>query len=411
MELRKNCRDSQFLQWLNSLLFCLSILIKAYGDAMLAQKRDWFLSDDIKYVLLILATVLGMLMITKTQKYQLLQKETNSFLLLIFVWFVISIIASFFNTYFHIITIKYWFYIILPFVYAYSVIKTSTLPLIINCFKAALIICFICYVFVEKGTSLFKIDNFLLISYTDSYSPFESSYSAGTAVALCAFFGYYRKGNGFWLALSMLFCFLTFKRAPILMMFIYFLLPVLTNKNRLISKKWVTGFKIFFIISPILLSILFKPAMISWFENTWHLSLDRFMMGRINLYHILLNSNYKLSGLGTTLGYMDYATGKPSGIELELTQLYLEVGIVGLALFVNYCFNLANRHLYCMALICYTMFNMLTSSSMGNPFSWIFLYLTIWCIQYKTPQHINEDNLKEKETAKGADILCALQKK
>lgn len=373
---------------INSLLFFLMIFTKSYGDAMLANNRAMGFSDDVKYLFLILATALGFLIILNGgDRYpQLLQKEKKSFQLVIIIWLIISIGTAFFNDYFHIVVIKYWIYIILPFVYAYSVIKTSSFSTIQFYFKAALIICFLCYVFVEKGRDLFSINNFLKVSYVDSSSPFESSYSAGASIALCAFFSYYRKGNRFWLLLSMIFCFLTFKRLALIMMGLYFLLPIITDKEKQICKGWILAAKTFFVIAPIMLSVMLKPGAVAAMENMWHINLDHFMQGRIILYHTLLNSEYRMAGLGTTFGYMNHAIGKLSGIELELLQMYLEVGVVGLAVFVNHCFNLAKQNIYCTAVVGFTMFNMLTSSSLSNPFSWVFLYLTIWCILYKTRQ-------------------------
>lgn len=371
-----------FLPIMNLFLFSIMILLKAYGDAMLANDKPLGTTDDFKYVLLIISTFLSMLQVVKRGKmHNIFVKDFKHFCTLISIWLLISVALSFNAKMPRIDSIKYLLFIIMAFVYAYGMINILNEDMLQTYFKMALVICFACYFIFEKGVALFSESNLVLISFADSASPFESAYAAGTSIAMCAFFSYYRKNNFLWLIVSMLFCFLTFKRASVIMMFIYFFIPLLTDKDKIIHKRtvWLLGGA--FTIGTVFMSYLFRYRYIDIVNHYFKIDLNQLFMGRIRLYNTLLQTDYKMAGLGTSLDQMHYLANKTNGIELELVQLLLEVTIIGLIAFIIYCLSLTKRNLYCVAIIIFTLFNMMTSSSLSSPFAWIFTYLTIWSIR------------------------------
>lgn len=371
-----------FFQIITIILFSIMIFLKAYGDAMLANNKPLGNVDDFKYVFLVISTFICMLKVAKGGKmHNLFVNDFKNFWILIAIWTLISVAVYNNAVSPRTESIKYFIFIIMAFVYAYGLINILDEHTLQTYFKLTLMICFACYLIFEKGTALFSGNNFAMISFANSVSPFESAYAAGTSISLCAFFSYYRKNNFPWLIVSMFFCFLTFKRASVLMMFIYFFLPVLTDKDRTLRQSTVWFLGGAFVAGTVLMSFLFRYKYISIVNHYLNIDLNQLFMGRIRLYNALLQTNYKIAGLGTSLDQIHYFTNKTNGIELELVQLLLEVSVIGLIAFVTYCFSLTKRNLYCVAIIIFTLFNMLTSSSLSSPFAWIFTYLTIWCIR------------------------------
>lgn len=369
------------------LLFCVMIFIKAYGDALLANDSLMGKVDDLKYVILFLVVLLGMIKIIKNGKINnQFVPDLKMFILWIMVWGLISVFTFSDITSSLSFSTRWWLYIILPFLYSFSVISTADVKTIDRYFKSALIICFGCYLLFEIGPNMFNIGNFALISFSNSYSPFESAYSAGSAMGLCAYFAYGdRKANRGWLIASMIFGFLTFKRLAIIMIVIYFVLPKIINKDRIIKKNWMVFRIVFVVLVTVVLAYFLHPDNYTmtkdFISKLTSLDLDKILMGRARLYSILVDSRYKTSGFSTSIYTMNQLIGKGNGIELELVQLLWEVTIAGVIVFVCFCYKLTNRNLYCVVIMDYMLFNMITSSSLGNPFGWIFVYLTIWSIR------------------------------
>lgn len=372
---------NKWLMYMNYVLFCIMVFFKGYGDALHANNMNVGNIDNLKYMVLIIATFFSFGQLLKQGVLRnIFMKDALAFLALLLLWGGISLIIMGNARYPHTESTKYWIYIILPFLYAYGIINTSDEPVMNIYFKSMLVICFSCYLFLEKGIALFTNQNFAMISFANSASPFESAYAAGSSIAACAYFGYYRKGNTKWLILSMFFCFLTFKRASVVMMFLYFLLPYFFNKDQIVKRRWVLLQAMLFIVGTVFFAITLHPTNFFKFSNSLGIDLNSLLMGRGRLYGILVNSGYHTAGLGTTLDQIKYVIGKTSGIELELIQLLWEVTIAGLIGFVAYCYLLTRRNLYSLMIIGFMMVNMLTSSSLNSPFAWIFTYLTIWSI-------------------------------
>ena len=364
------------------LLFTLMTFMRAYGDAMIVSNKTMPINDDFKYILLMLATLICIPYVIKhgviNNRYN---RDLIRFCILIGVWAIVSVLFVYNRQAPRLESTQYWIYIILAFAYSYMIINTVNQKIIDMFFKITLLISILCYMFVEIGISEFNIANILSISYTDSYSPFESHSSSGVAISMCAYFGYYRKNNKFWLGLSILFTFLTFKRLALVMALVYAITPLIFNMDRKLSRKTVFTMGIVVIIVTLIMSIVLQHQYVAIINQKFNIDLNQFAMGRVDLYNSLLNLDYKMAGLGTSKDHLQYFYGKSYGIELELLQLLLETSIAGLSTFIWYCFSIAKRHLYCILLVLFMVFNMLTSSALASPFSWIFFYLTIWQIR------------------------------
>ena len=374
---RVTVSSRSILDGVNFLLFCLMMFVKAYGDAALAQKTTLSFSDDIKYVIMILATGMMFLRLVYGGKLKSkLVREFKSFISLMGIWLVISLIlAPNFDYPVHF-TVKYWIYILIPFFYSFAAASVLDSGAIEKYFKAALVICFGIYLFEEIGLDSFTSDNFSLISFADSFSPFESSYSAGSAIMLCMYFGYNREKNRPWLILSTVFCLLIFKRAAIIMALVCLILPRFVDKDRIVSRKWVFVQGAAAVILTVLTAWLLSPDYYQKLEAFFDMDLNQFTQGRVAMYGLLVRGGYRPAGLGSSMDFLGNMMGK-YGMELELIQLLWEVTIVVLLAFIVYCYRLTRRNFYCVLVIDYALFNMLMSSSLAAPFEWLLLYLMI----------------------------------
>ena len=361
----------------NFLLFCIMMFVKAYGDAALAHQTTLPFSDDVKYLVMVLAAGLMLLRLISGGKLRsMFIREFKAFFLLMGIWLLISLVLAPNFQYPVHASVKYWIYILLPFFYGFSAVSVLRPEEIRKYFRAALVICFGVYLFAEIGPARFTPENFLRISFSRSFSPFESSYSAGASVMLCAYFSFNREKNGPWLAASTVFCLLTFKRAAIVMAFLCLILPRFVGRDRRVSEKWMIFQGTAVVALTVLAAWLLSPGRVEGLEALLHMDLNGFTQGRVHLYGLLVRGGYRPAGLDSSMDFLGNMTGK-YGMELELIQLLWEVTPVGLAAFVVYCSRLTRRNFYCVLLMDYTLFNMLTSSSLGAPFEWLLLYLIV----------------------------------
>ena len=150
------------------------------------------------------------------------------------------------------------------------------------------------------------------------------------------------------------------------------LLDFLFDLNITIKKRWIIISKIFFVIATIIWSILLNDSMISIIQQTYGVNLNDFTESRTWLYNALINSGYKTSGYGTTtieLGKAWFNSGERY-LEMDLVKIYLEVGIIGLCLFVNNYFNLVRYNLYNFLMMITIFVTLLFSSSLAEPTYW-----------------------------------------
>ena len=239
----------------------------------------------------------------------------------------------------------------------------------------ALVFSFIGYI-LEIGIDKFNISNILSIDFLNSYSPFESHYSAGTSIAMCAFFMYYRKNKVLGL-LSLIFAFLTFKRAAVLFAILLLILPRIINVNKELGRKYINVIKIIFIFLTLIYFWLLLPTSSDIFFDIFGETQSNFTMTRSDFLNTLLNMGFKSSGFGSITDVLG------RGLEMDLISIFLETTIVGLIIFINGYWNCSGNTIYTVIYMFFQFSNLLTSHSLTNSFNWILAFLIIGCISYK----------------------------
>lgn len=295
-------REISTLNKLNILLFFIIFAFRGFTDAIFVSKgiktNLWI---NIKYYVLILAIIFLFFQIINKKKF-IYMKELKSILIVAFVLALISIIEATINGGIKQSLYDNIFKMILPIIYVFLLLNCMNFDEIYLCMSSALIISFIAYI-IEIGTGNFNMANLLSMNFSDSYSPFESHYSAGIAIALCAYFMYYRK-NKVLEVISLCFAILTFKRLFVLFAIAIWILPKIIDLNKKISEKSKNICAVIFILLMLVYSYLLLPQSSSIFYKIFNESQNKFTMGRYNLLKQLRVYEYKSTGLGSTTDFL-----------------------------------------------------------------------------------------------------------
>lgn len=228
---------------------------------------------------------------------------------------------------------------------------------------------------LQRGDVLLDFDSYEQISFTTSYSPFESHYFASAAMNCCVFFLYYKR-NKWTQIVSFLFAVLTFKRVQLVFAFAVLLLPFVTDPNRKVKKSTQYLFCAGVVLAVLGYMALLMPEQEWIIESLTGMSTNEFTSGRSTLLRQLLESDYQMAGLGTS----EAVLGR--GIEMELISIMLEMSFPVMAIFVCCYVSVAGRKRYAMLVMTYLMTLLLTGSALYNVFMWVTVYLFFGSINY-----------------------------
>lgn len=290
--------------------------------------------------------------------------------------------------------------ILFPALYVFCIINSLSLKTIIKIMQVTLILFIIAY-FSESGHSIFdflNIYNWKAIDLLNSNSFTESNICSEAFLQLFIFFYYFKNMEtdeknkrilNLFSIVSFIFTILSFKRLGMLFAIILVLLSKIIDFRGKISSKFTFVFAIFFTVLTI------------FYTN--------FMQGNIfpsvDVYTLTTGRNYILS-LWENKNYISYGYGSSMLIigrylEMDLVQIYLELGSACLFIFAYTVFKNAKEKIYSYLILFYTFFNMLTASSLPYSLGWIILLMTVTCISSKKVE--NEEiviNMKKQKLKK-----------
>ncbi len=372
---------------INISLFILMYAFRSFTDAIYVSKgiESNFLIN-IKYVVLGVAILFGIFQLKYKKEKTIYNKELFNIIIVITTIVVISLVMMIISGRQYSSFLEGIIKLLLPVIYVYLVLNLFEFKDIYKCMCVTLILSFIGYI-LEIGINKFTINNFMKIDFLHSYSPFESHFSAGTSIAMCAFFMYYRK-NKLFKYMSILFAILTFKRMAVIFALLLLFLPRIIDVNKNIKRKYKNIIKIIFIILTLGYFWLLTPQASVTFEKFFGQSQTSMTMGRSDFLQSLLNMNFVSSGYGSisnTLG---------RGLEMDLISIYLETTIIGLIVFINGYWNCAGNKGYTFIYMMFQLLNLLVSHSLSNSFNWILAFLIIGCISYKRDKKFEIKTLK-----------------
>ena len=225
--------------------------------------------------------------------------------------------------------------------------------------------------FLAKFGSSLTIANIMTISFTDSYSPYESDY----AMYFTFLFVYYIVKKKYVKAvISFVIGFLGFKRLNLVFMF--FILGVrLLLKNKKNPKWLIIAAQAFFILSPIVITFLASEEFNIWYDASHEVSFSDFTMGRLWQVQEVLKIDEPLYGLGAIKNYFVMNNYHVVDFHCDLLKVCIETTPIGLVLLVTQMFRLTKESIYAFLWICFIFGLMFSSTCIDSFIAWFMTYL------------------------------------
>lgn len=362
-----------------------SIIIFMYSISVLIQsftaeyESSGFISQ-LKYVVFLLTCGICLLYMNKTRKFKVFRDELKSILWIIASFAIISIIRSIWSRHFTTRTIQELIFLLIPILFAYCILNTLDKNKIDKCMMFTLVISIVGY-FIEIDMGLNEFIKALSsMSFSNSYSMLESSTFAGVSITIAMYFLYFRS-NKFGFILSIIFVILTFKRLALVFMVFLIILPKIFNYNRKVNYKLVNYIKIGTLALTIFYFVIMIPENVEKINNMFNIDLYKLTMSRTYRFKLIYyKPNFINTGLGSTYSYMMRLY--EVSLEMDMIKLLIEVTPIGVFIFINNMVNIVKKNWYCMILMLFQLFNLITSHSLASVFSWVIFYITVGCILY-----------------------------
>lgn len=263
--------------------------------------------------------------------------------------------------------------VLFPALYAYVLINLLSERTIVYLFEITFVVS-VCFYVYEVGIGEFlNIGNWLSISYLHSYSPFENSTYAEVFLYCFFFFNYFRhtdvvnkKNLQIYTIFSFIFVFLSFKRLQILAAMAVLMISILINMRKKIKYRYVFGMSLIFIIGTII-----YQKFVSGQINIFGIDPYYFTTGRSYIFGLWKSKNYLSYGFGTSMLVINRY------LEMDLIQIYMELGMFALAIFSFIYFWIVRKNTYATILMVYSFGNMLTASSLPSSLAWILTFVLV----------------------------------
>lgn len=330
----------------------------------------WGMSNNFRYMGMLAAIVQGVISILyKYRNKGLKYVKGKNLIWILFLYFyliVTSIIRVRSNG--GILSARVWVqtgYILIPALYAFCLINLLSLDTILTLVKYTFVLGAVLYIIKTGPANFFSLANWKSFTFSnpDADSVFESSTFTLLFIVAFLYFYYFilkqKNENKLFFWLSFCFAILGWKRLGVIFVIcMVLILPILKIKKNIL--RWI----------PLLTGIGFGIVTVYY---------TRFMQGtfnplNLNVYQFSTGRDYILS-LWKQFGYVSYGYGSSYEIihrylELDLVQMYLEVGVGAVVLFGLCYFNLTKRSLFAYIVMLYQFLNMLTASSLPSVFEW-----------------------------------------
>ena len=371
----------------NYLFFVVSFFIQSYVDGKYIAYGDEPTSLKLlKYILLAVAIVWGMMQLLGKRHFVFI-KELRNVLAAIFAFLAVSLVLILFRDGDLMMCLELVARYAMSILYAFVLLNVMDFEDIYRLMTYALLIAVFCF-FLQHGRNLVDVSLYSLISFRDSYSPFESHYFAAPSINCCAFFLYYRKNKAL-SAISFLFVLMTFKRPQIVAAIVLLLLPLFVDPNRMVKKSTHLLMCVGAIAATVLWYYLLLPEMEWVVELLTGQSAQIFTSGRSGVLRELVDSGYRYGGLGSTSNLVG------SGIEMDLVAFMLEMSLPVMAWFVFAFASVSGRRIYTVVVMIYRLLSAMTGSGLYNVTGVLLLYLFFGSVNYLQP-----DVLKKTERRK-----------
>ena len=301
-------------------LFIITFFFLSFTDAFFVSKGVNSFIDDIKYLFLIVLLLVCILYIRINNKridnkYFILIKYIGIFIVLVA---IMSFISSFIVGKFTTNSMGEIIILLLSVLSAYLILSTLEPEKIYYAMFITLIFSFIFYILSIGISEFFEIQNYLEISFINSYSIFESHYFCGISYAMFLYF-YLNSRKKFPLILSFIYTFLTFKRIFVITSILLLIFYPIVKKKKSISFNTRVCFSFIFFVSTISYYLLLIHGDNFIYSLTGE-KLYELTMSRNIFLDKLINLNYVSYGFGSSTNFLGRS------IEMDLIKIYIELG-------------------------------------------------------------------------------------
>lgn len=393
--MKKLFSKNQILSNINTLLFFVYaisylIIIEFYRD-------NSFIFDLKHYILFFNCLVAGFTFLIKKDKKKI--KLYGNKVVYILLTGCIFVICSFFKAKsvgvaFSFRTFVQTSLFVLPILYVYFLVNILEKKRIINILKITTFILIISYFTEMKHPlfSFFNIDNWLNIDILKSRSFTESNNCCDPFLQLFIFFNYLHrfvepesKSIHRFMIINFIFSILSFKRLSLLFAILFLVSSCFIpyNKNNKIKLNIILSS--FFVV----LTILYIKMLTG--EINVGIDMNSFTSYRSWFLSLWRAKNYYSYGYGTSI----YVIGRY--LEMDLVQIYFELGLICLFIFCFSMFQLAGKRIYTNIILFYVMLNLLTSSTMPWTLGWVILGLNLFTLSDDYFDVIRKAKVKKNE--------------
>ena len=347
----------------------------------------------IKYYILFLIAIFDLLLVNKSKgKISFFRDgkfffEAKSIFRFFFIIFIITILCQIKNG-FNSFIINEFLYIIVPLVFAIIMIMCSG-----NKSEKIINILFYWYImlFFITNISNLTLANIKTISFSKSYSPFES----GLSNAFYIFEFYYlvrnEKKKSF---LSLFFTVLSLKRISMLFGILTFIIMPILKKMALKNIKinntifFLTVFV--FVIITLLMNFAYQPEFANFIRTNYGIEINELTLDRYQRTSFIIENKDKINqGLGSTTYFLENyyrVPAKARNLHNDLLRILYECGIIGLISMLYFYFKAVKNNIFSFSLMISLFANSLFNHNFlgaGVAESWIVIYFVIYWINYE----------------------------
>lgn len=362
---------------IGKILFTLFAIAWGYGEFIDN------VNDDFKYIfaLLNIGLIASSFMIKRKKiKDMFFSKELKNVVWVGIFSIMYSIILQLVHGKFIVFAYKDFFYLVFPIIYAFLIWNDNKNENVDFYFNVLFIVFVVC--FFVKFKSIFNMQNIAALSFSTSYSAFESPYST---IFLQFFIYYFIRRKKINYIISAFFCILSLKRIDIVFLIAFPMIYKLYSKKT-ISNRNINIIKVLFILSPIIIKFMYSDSFVNWLYSSFKLDLNQLTTGRVRLMNYIIQNNLQSNGLGTIEQFLNNLTGE-TNLHCDIYKFYFETSIVGVIFLVNNYFNIVKKNRVMTYVMVYLFITMVFSHCITSVMIWLMFFLTMG--------YISKNNFKE----------------
>ncbi|WP_129975844.1 hypothetical protein [Rhodococcus sp. Q1] len=267
-------------------------------------------------------------------------------------------------------------FILVPAVIALCIANTVSLRMA-DVYVTILLARYVIYILTSGDFSLAALS---AISWSSSTSPFESSFSHDMLVLVMYFVVRQQSVRS---GVATFFTMISLKRAafvsaPLFLIFRRWIRkPILPKRSSLIVLL-LAG-----VVSPFVVQATYSSGFSRLFYNYFGVSFDDFASGRVSIYRLAVHcadTSQAFGSLNECLGNVAYRVGGTTWNSLlhnDTLRVYMEVGIIGVAVYLGALVFVGRTSRPAFILITYTFFVLITSRLITHMSYWIVLFIVI----------------------------------